>query len=121
MWATARTQKKGFQGRKRHLVVDKKPVPWSQTHKAFRDILQNTQWKPRAEEGSHHTLNARLRLRSQLVDHNFCTLEELQSSINKLKSRKAPGPDKAINELFILLDDTAFGKPEKSPIVGKKP
>ena len=31
MWNVAKNQKKGFQGRKRHLVVDNKPIPWSQT------------------------------------------------------------------------------------------
>ena len=45
MWSAARGQKRGFQGKKRHLIVDNKPVPWSQTHKAFRDHLQNCQWK----------------------------------------------------------------------------
>ena len=46
MWQTARSQKRGFQGRKRHLVVDNRAVPWSKVHEAFRDHLQNTQWKP---------------------------------------------------------------------------
>ena len=104
MWATARGQKKGFQGRKRHLVVDNKPVPWSQTHKAFRDYLEHTQWKSKLE-GDNPTLSARPRLSPQVHDHNSFTLEELQTAIGKLKPRKAPGPDTAINELFILLND----------------
>ena len=43
-WTTARGQKKGFVGARKHLVVDGKPQPWSKTHEAFRDHLQNKQW-----------------------------------------------------------------------------
>ena len=106
MWQATRQQKRGFQGRKRHLVVDNKPVPWSQTHKAFRDHLQNTQWK-RSEDNSsaHETLNAKRQLRDCISDHTSFSLEDLQRAINKLQKRKAPGPDTAINELFMLLDN----------------
>ena len=106
MWQTARQQKKGFQGRKRHLVVDNKPVPWSQTHKAFRDHLQNTQWKRPEDNGTaHEVLDAKRQLRDSISDHTSFSLEDLQGAINKMKKRKAPGPDTAINELFMLLDD----------------
>ena len=46
-WTTARQQKRGFIGKKSHLIVDHKPVPWSKTHEAFRDHLQNQQWAQR--------------------------------------------------------------------------
>ena len=86
-------------------MVEGKPVPWSQTHKAFRDNLQNTQWTPKKNTENEDTLNARRQLRPQVSDHNSFTLEELQSAINKLKKNKAPGPDSVPSELFMLLDD----------------
>ena len=107
MWSTARQQKTGFQGKKRHLVVEGKPVPWSQTHKAFRDFLQGSQWKALAQSPENlGTLNARRNLRPPVADHNSFSLEELQSAIQKLKRNKAPGPDLVTNELFLLLDDS---------------
>ena len=105
MWSAARGQKRGFQGKKRHLIVDNKPVPWSQTHKAFRDHLQNNQWKSTGEGVYASLLDARRPLRQPVGDHTSFSLEELQTSINRLKARKAPGPDGALNELFHLLDD----------------
>ena len=106
MWSTARQQKRGFQGKKRHLVVEGKPVPWSETHKAFRDYLENTQWKtPAHSPDNQRILNARRNLRPSVSDHNSFSLEELQSAIQKLKRNKAPGPDQVTNELFLLLDD----------------
>ena len=106
MWSTARQQKRGFQGKKRHLVVEGKPVPWSQTHKACRDYLENCQWKtPAQSPESLRILNAHRNLRPSVSDHNSFSLEELQSAIQKLKKNKAPGPDQVTNELFLLLDD----------------
>ena len=106
MWRAAKNQKRGFQGKKRHLVVDNKAVPWSKTHEAFGDHLQNTQWK-KADLGEevYTSLNARGQLRPPVRDHNPVTLEELQTSLTKLKKKKAPGPDKVLNEFFMLLDD----------------
>ena len=106
MWSTARSQKKGFQGKKRHLVVDNKPVPWSRTHQAFRDHLQNKQWQFREPNPERvAVLESRRRLHPKVIDHNSFTIEELQTAIDKLKKAKAPGPDKLVNELFMLLDD----------------
>ena len=36
-WTTAHSQKKGFVGARKHLVVDGKPQPRSKTHEAFCD------------------------------------------------------------------------------------
>ena len=106
MWQAARSQKRGFRGKKRHLVVNNKAVPWSKTHEAFRDHLEQVQWKKaESREEQVNTLNARPRLRRQVRDHNPFTLEELQSSLQKLKKQKAPGPDEVLNEFFLLLDD----------------
>ena len=57
VWNTVRRQRKGFQGRRTHLVVDDKPVPWTKTHEAFRDHLQNSQWK--SPEIPDHTAHKR--------------------------------------------------------------
>ena len=86
--------------------MEGKPVPWSETHKAFRDYLENTQWKtPAHSPDNQRILNARRNLRPSVSDHNSFSLEELQSAIQKLKRNKAPGPDQVTNELFLLLDD----------------
>ena len=110
IWSTARSQKRGFQGKKRHLVVDNKPVPWSRTHQAFRDHLQNKQWRnlePNPDRVAE--LESRRRLYPRVIDHNSFTIEEMQTAIDKLKKSKAPGPDKLVNELFMLLDDHNSG------------
>ena len=57
---------------------------------AFRDHLQNVQWK-KQERGGGKCIPF--------------TLEELQTAMHKLKKQKAPGPDKVLNELFMLLLD----------------
>ena len=46
LWRTVRRQKQGFTSRKGQPIVNGQPIPWSSTHKAFRDHLQNNQWAP---------------------------------------------------------------------------
>ena len=105
-WNVIRRQKRGFQGKKTHLVVEGKPVPWSQTHSAFRNHLEQKQWsKPPDSEGRGRILNARSAIRAQSEDHNAFSLEELQEALTKTKPKKAAGPDEAPNELFRLLND----------------
>ena len=105
-WTTARGQKKGFVGARKHLVVDGKPQPWSKTHEAFRDHLQNKQWA--APTIPDHTAQRREN-RGQLFDAQAnepqFTMEDLASAIGQLKKNKAAGPDKVLNELWLLLDD----------------
>ena len=102
VWKTARRQKQGFRARKQHLLVQSKPVPWSKTHEALRDHLQNSH-SPTTE--SHlQELRERPPIRPQLPSLGPITLEETQASIRKLKQNKAPGPDLAVNELFVWLD-----------------
>ena len=106
MWNTIRRQKRGFQGKKNHLVINGSPVPWSQTHSAFRNHLEQQQWKK--STGSQEwvrTLDARRALRAQSDDRNAFTLEELLAALAKTKPKKAAGPDEAPNELFRLLYD----------------
>ena len=102
VWNAIRNQKKGFRGVRKHLVVKGTPVPWTKTHIAVRDHLQNVQWAQRPLENPQHP-------RPQLFDthpedHNF-TIEELQTALQKLKTDKAPGPDDLQNEVIMLLDD----------------
>ena len=60
IWTVARSQKRGFVGKKQHLVVDGKPVPWSQTHVAFWRHLESVQWTCRERpDHSAATLEAR--------------------------------------------------------------
>ena len=47
VWRMAKQQKRGFVGKRSHLMVEGKPVPWSRSHEAFRDHLQNKQWSSR--------------------------------------------------------------------------
>ena len=93
-------------GGKSHLIVKGKPVPWSKTHEAFRDHLQNTQWAAHQDSDTRtKALENKCALRPQRVDEEKFTMEELQQAMAKLKPRKAPGPDHTANELFQLLDD----------------
>ena len=104
LWRTVRRQKQGFRGRKGQLIVNGQPIPWSSTHKAFRDHLQNNQWAPnRVSEEVISELKQKRPLRPHSQDHQPFTLKELAEAINKLKKRRAPGPDHIANELFLLL------------------
>ena len=101
-WKAAKSQKRGFQGKRRHLVVEGKPIPWSRSHDAFKQHLEHKQWCNRHLD--HTALRAKRKLYQQFQDQEPFTLEELQSSLAKLKNNKAPGPDQTPNELFKLLD-----------------
>ena len=106
LWRTVRRQKQGFRGRKGKLVVGGQPIPWSSTHKAFRDHLQNTQWAPnRVSPEVHSELKQKRPPRPQSQDHSPFAMKELTEALNKLKKRRAPGPDHNANELFLLFDD----------------
>ena len=106
LWAHARKLKKGFQERKRRLVVNGRQVPWSQTHKAFAEHLSQTQWGP-----SMVTLDE-LNLLSQTtplhqpdtVDPGYFTMVELQDAISKIRKNRAPGPDNIRGDLIKLLN-----------------
>ena len=102
VWKTARRQKQGFRARKQHLLVQSKPVPWSKTHEAPRDHLQNSH-SP-TTEANLQELRERPPLRPQLPSLGPITLEETQASLKKLKQNKALGPDLAVNELLVWLD-----------------
>ena len=105
VWNTVRRQRRGFQGRRTHLVVDGKPVPWTKTHEAFRDHLQHSQWKPTdISDHTAHKRKGRHPLRPTAPDEPFFTRADLISSIAKTKQRKAPGPDGLVNEIIQLLD-----------------
>ena len=50
-------------------------------------------------------LKQKQKLGPQSQDTQLFTLKELTEALNKLKKRRAPGPDQNANELFLLLDD----------------
>ena len=105
-WHTAKNQKKGFVGARKHLVVDGKPQPWSKTHEAFRDHLQNKQWaSPTIPDHTAAERRSREALYPTLGDEPLFTLTELTDAMAQLKKRKASGPDGIPNELWLLLDD----------------
>ena len=104
VWNSIRSQQKGWQCKKTRLVVGGKAMPWSQTHIAFCEHLENKQWRQSSTSGDNlATLQQRKKLRDT---QSAFTLEELQSALTKLKSNKAPGPDGISSDLFSLLDDT---------------
>ena len=103
VWKVVKRQKKGFQGKRTHLVVEGKPVPWSRTHEAFRDHLQNTQWKqPNIPDHTADNRRARSALRPQSRDESSFNLQDLHNVLQGLKSNKAPGPDCLVSELVFL-------------------
>ena len=105
-WHTAQNQKKGFVGARKHLVADGKPQPWSKTHEAFRDHLQNKQWaSPTIPDHTAAERRSREALCPTLGDEPLFTLAELSDAMAQLKKRKASGPDGIPNELWLLLDD----------------
>ena len=106
VWRMAKQQKRGFVGKRSHLVVDGKPIPWSRSHEAFRDHLQNKQWAPRLTTPQLREAARDMgpNIFEQAPEEPLFTIAELQTALTKLKKNKAPGPDGITNELYGLLD-----------------
>ena len=81
------------------------PVPWSKTHEVMRDHLQNRQWAtPAIAPDQIARRQARPHLFPQQPHETRFTTQELNTAVDSTKSNKAPGPDEAPVELFVLLD-----------------
>ena len=106
LWKTVRSQKRGFQGKRNHLVVGGKAVPWSRTHLAFRDHLEQEQWGIRPRRLPNQELRQNP-IHPQTQDDNNFSLEELQAALTKLRKGRAPGPDQVTPDLLKLLDHNA--------------
>ena len=105
-WSTIKNQKRGFVGAKKHLIIDGVPQPWSKTHEAFRDHLQNKQWAaPHIEDTTHQRRDSRPHLHPTLIDEPWFQKQDLDDALQKLKKNKATGPDLVPNEIWLLLDD----------------
>ena len=104
-WKIVKRQRRGFRTKKNHLIVAGNPVPWSQSHTAFRDHLQNTQWAPRADPSLVEQLKQRPNIHPTDSSDQPFIVQELEDAISKVKNNKAPGPDHSANELFRLLDE----------------
>jgi len=105
VWSTVRSQRKGFTGKKSHLVVDNRPVPWSKTHEAFRDHLETSQWAtPNIPDHTADRRRHRSPIRDTAPDEPDFTIIELRDSLYQQKTRKAPGPDTIEVEILQLLD-----------------
>ena len=103
-WKTVRSQRRGFRAKKNHLIVNGVPVPWSQSHVAFRDHLQNKQWANQISEDKLVELRNRPQLHATHTSDELFSELELEEAISKVKNNKAPGPDHNANEAFRLLD-----------------
>ena len=103
-WKVVRSQRRGFRAKKNHLIVNGLPVPWSQSHVAFRDHLQNQQWANQVAEEKLTELRNRPPLFATHDSDDPFSEQELEEAISKVKSNKAPGPDHNANEVFRLLD-----------------
>ena len=104
-WKIAKRQKAAFKPKRNHLVVDGKPIPWSQSHQAFRDHLQNKQWKNKTDEANITHLKTLHPIHAEKEDTEPFSMNELDAALNKLRKQKAPGPDHNANELFMILDE----------------
>ena len=106
LWRHARRLKKGFQERKRRLVVNGKQIPWSQTHAAFAEHLTHTQWGPSSvTEEEHELLRQTTPLYPQDQDAvSLFTMEELQTALAKVRKGRAAGPDGMRSDVVRLLD-----------------
>ena len=105
-WHVARKLKKGFQERKRRLVVDGKQIPWSKTHEAFATHLATVQWAPSSvTEEEIEALHETTPLYPQdIAALPYFTMEELQHALGKTRKGRAPGPDGLRPDPILLLD-----------------
>ena len=88
-WHMARRLKKGFQERKRRLVVDGKQVPWSKTHEAFATHRATVQWAPSSvTQEEIEALRETTPLHPQeQASLPYFTMEELQRALGKTGER----------------------------------
>ena len=106
LWRHARRLKKGFQERKRRLVINGHQVPWSQTHSAFAQHLSGVQWGPSEvtpEEIDILRQSPPISPQDQATPPIF-SMEELQTALSKLRRGRAPGPDNLRSDILLLLD-----------------
>ena len=94
-WHLARKLKKGFQERKRRLVVHGKQVPWSKTHTVFADHLSQEQWAPSTlTQDEIDALNQTTPLYpASAVPPGIFAMEELLAALGKMRKGRTPGPD----------------------------
>ena len=105
-WTTIKNQKRGFVGAKKHLIVDGVPQPWSKTHEAFRNHLQNNQWAASdIDAETAERRDNRPHLHPTLPNEALFEMTDLDSALQKLKKNKATGPDLIPNEVWLLLDE----------------
>ena len=105
LWNVVKRQKKGFQGKKTHLIVDNKPIPWSKTHEAFKTHLEEKQWaEPNIPDHTAAPRKTRPALRPTMAEEPPFTIQDLHSAMARLKKNNAPGPDGLVNELILLLE-----------------
>ena len=83
------------------MLVNGRPIPWSKTHEAFRDHLENKQWQ--APHIPDHTAEIR-KARATSPDEPPFARAELTKAIAGSKRGRAPGPDGLVNEIVQLLD-----------------
>ena len=106
LWHHARRLKKGFQERKRRLVINGRQVPWSQTHSAFAQHLSGIQWGPSEvtpEELDILQQSPPISSQDEATPPIF-SMEELQTALSKLRRGRAPGPDNLRSDIILLLD-----------------
>ena len=105
VWSTVRRQRKGFVGRKSHIMQDGIPQPWSRTHEVFRDHLANKQWAAKTiPQNKVEERQSKQPLYPKESDEPLFTLQELRAAINRIKPNKAPGPDELPADVFTILD-----------------
>ena len=115
---------KDLEGVRDKLIVNGQVVPWSSTHKAFRDYLQNQQWAPnRVAEDIIEELKQKRKLRPQSQNTQPSTLKELTEALHKLKTSRAR-PDHnswmMITSTSFYSTTTIYGHRVKSPEIGRK-
>ena len=88
-------------------MVDGVPQPWSKTHEAFKNHLENKQWAaPAITPEAVRVRDARPHLHDPLENEPLFTMSDLEAALQKLKKKKAAGPDEIPNEVWLLLDET---------------
>ena len=88
-------------------MVDGVPQPWSKTHEAFKNHLENKQWAaPAITPEAVRVRDARPHLHDPLENEPLFAMSDLEAALQKLKKKKAAGPDEIPNEVWLLLDDT---------------
>ena len=108
IWKQVQNFKRGFRAKHTRLKRLGRPVPWTSTHKVFKEHLETQQWGPSTVSSEELELldSSPLIANPPAQAPEPFTLEEVLTALAKLRAGKAPGLDGIPADSLRQLDHT---------------